>query len=291
MSNFRGPVAIIGGNGQLGTDLNAEFLRRGVETRSLTHADIQIENSDSVRALLSSIRPSAVVNCAAFHVVPKCEELPDDAWRVNSLGALHVARAAADIGAVNVFVSTDYVFDGAQRTPYLEGDRPNPLNVYGVTKLAGEHFTLATGDQGVVVRVSGIYGAVPSRSKGGNFITTMLKAAKERPEVKVVNDEFLTPTPTKSIAVGISDLLEAGGRGVFHMSCEGECSWYDFARVIFDELSLKTPLIPASVKDFPPTVRRPHYSVLENGRMRELGLAPLPPWREALVAFLRGNMR
>ena len=263
MTGVQGTAAIIGGNGQLGSDLVVEFARRGYNAVSLTHADIAVDDAASVARVLSALKPSVVLNTAAFHIVPKCEDSPEQAFRVNALGALNVARAANAVGALNVYFSTDYVFDGAKMSPYVETDQPHPLNVYAVTKLAGEEFTLGYSDRGIVARVSGLYGAVPCRAKNGNFVTTMLKAAREKPEVRVVDDEVLTPTPTAVVAAAVAGIVEADACGVFHLTCEGDCSWYDFARAIFDEMKLATPLVRASVKDFPSPVRRPHYSVLE----------------------------
>ena len=192
-------IAVIGANGQLGADL-MEQLSQKHEVRGMNHADIEITDIDQTRAALSSLKPQVVINTAAYHVVPQCEQAPDKAFQINGTGTLNLARVCNDIGARFLHYSTDYVFDGKKETPYVEDDYCNPLNVYAATKLSGEHFALNYCDQSYVVRVSGIYGKVPCRAKGGNFITTMLRLAKEKPEVRVVNDEVLTPTPTYEIA-------------------------------------------------------------------------------------------
>ncbi len=280
-------VAIVGANGQLGSDLVDVWGRAGYEVLALTHEDIRVDDVDSVRAGLASARGGVVLNTAAFHNVPKCEEDPARTFLVNSLGALNVAIAADDLGMRNVYFSTDYVFDGAKQAPYLEDDLPNPLNVYGVTKLAGEQFTLNYCKEGYVLRISGIYGKVPCRAKGGNFVFTMLRAAKERPEVRVVTDEVLTPTPTADIAVATKTIVERGAPGRYHATCEGECSWYEFAQAIFGTLKLSTPLIPAAPDGPAPSVKRPKYSVLENGFIKHQGLPGLPEWKDALESFLR----
>jgi dTDP-4-dehydrorhamnose reductase len=279
-------VAVIGGNGQLGSDMVDAFRRAGDEVRALTHEDIRVDDIDSVKSALTALHPDLVVNTAAYHNVPHCEADPTRSYQVNALGALNVARVAEDLGAANIYASTDYVFDGRKAAPYLEHDLPHPLNVYGVTKLSGEHYTLGYGSRPFVLRVSGIYGTVPCRAKGGNFITTMKKLAAEKPEVRVVTDEVLTPTPTREIAASAVDIVRRGKPGVYHLTCEGECSWYDFARVIFDTLGLQTPLLPRSVTETPVTVKRPFYSVLENGTLKSQGLRPLPHWKDALVGFL-----
>lgn len=280
-------VVVIGANGQLGSDLVLEWQARGHAVVPLTHHEIEVESIDSVRSVLTNLKPGIVLNTAAFHNVPKCEEEPAKSYAVNALGALHIANVAEELGATDAYFSTDYVFDGEKRSPYVETDKPNPLNVYAGTKLLGEYHSLNYSSRGFVFRVSGIYGRVPCRAKGGNFITTMIRLAKEKPEVKVVQDEILTPTPTTAIASSAATILERGAPGLYHLTCEGECSWYQFARVIFDELRLTTPLLPTTVKDFPSPVKRPFYSVLENANMKAQGIPGMPHWKDSLTGFLR----
>jgi dTDP-4-dehydrorhamnose reductase len=281
-------LAIIGANGQLGTDLQ-EVLASEHDVIALTHADIEITNIDSVKIALSSTKPDIILNTAAYHIVPEAEKFPEKAFQINGTGVLNLAKVCQQLGIRLVHYSTDYVFDGKKQKPYTEEDRPNPLSVYANTKLSGEYFALNYSDKSYVIRVSGIYGKVPCRAKGGNFITTMIKLAKEKPDVRVVNDEILTPTPTYWIAKNTAALIKTDAFGLYHMSCEGEVSWYEFARVIWETLHLETPLYPASVNDFPPVVKRPFYSVLENRNLRELGINYMPHWKKALVEFLNKN--
>jgi dTDP-4-dehydrorhamnose reductase len=280
-------IAVIGANGQLGSDLVEFFAHAGHPVVALTHAEVSIERLESVRQALTACQPELVLHTAAYHVTQQCEEHVDRAFAVNAQGALNVARVARDLGTKVVYYSTDYVFDGAKQAPYLENDAPNPLNVYATSKLAGEYFTLNYHPHSYVIRVSGIYGKVACRAKGGNFITTMRRLAQEKPEVRVVTDEILTPTPTLEIARKTAALLHTEQYGLYHLTCEGACSWYEFAREIFTVLNLSTPLFPASVKDFPATVKRPFYSVLENQRFNALGAERMPHWRAALHNFLR----
>lgn len=282
-------VAVIGSNGQLGTDLTAYWTSKGVPVYGLTHKDVFVEDIDSVRSALSSQRPTLVLNAAAFHNVPQCEQDPDRSFAVNAKGSMNVAKVCEELEAQYVYYSTDYVFDGVKRAPYTEGDVPNPLNVYAMTKLAGEYGALNYCRRGYVMRISGIYGAVPCRAKGGNFITTMVRLAKEKPEVRVVNDEFLTPTPTAEVASASFRILEKDDPGLYHLTSEGECSWFEFAKVIFDTLKFSTPLHATTVAEFRSPVKRPFYSVLENARMKRNGIASLPHWRESLISFLKSN--
>ena len=279
-------LAIIGANGQLGTDLS-EVLSSRHDVTSLNHSDIEIIDVNSVRNVLSSIKPAIVLNTAAYHIVPEAEKFPEKAFQINGIGALNLAKVCQELNIRLVHYSTDYVFDGEKQKPYTEDDRPNPLSVYANTKLSGEYFVLNYCEKSYVIRVSGIYGKVPCRAKGGNFVTTMIKLAKEKPEVRVVNDEILTPTPTYHIAKNTASLIGTDAFGLYHMSCEGEVSWYEFAKVIWETLQLKTPLYAASVRDFPLVVKRPFYSVLENQNLKKIGIYEMPHWRKALVEFLK----
>ncbi len=281
-------VAIVGANGQLGTDLVEEFSSEH-DVIGLTHADIEITDIDSVKKILLSVKPDILINTAAYNKVPDAEKEQVKAFQINATGPLNLAKVCAEVDIRFLQYSTDYVFDGKKQRPYKEDDLPNPLNVYGNTKLSGEYFSLNYCDRSFVVRVSGIYGKVPSRSKGNNFITSILKAAREKPEVKVVNDEVLTPTPTKWIAKNTLALVRTEAYGLYHMSCEGSVSWYEFAKTIWGELKIKTPLIPVSVNDFQHSVKRPFYSVLENHQLKSIGINKMPEWKKALVEFLKEN--
>ena len=279
-------IAVIGANGQLGSDLVQE-LSSEHQVTSLTHANIEITDIDNVKKILSSLKPDILLNTAAYNKVPEAEKFPVDAFRINAFGTLNLAKICQDEKIRFLHYSTDYVFDGKKSKPYIEDDLPNPLNVYGNSKLSGEYFALNYCEYSFVVRVSGIYGKVPSRSKGSNFISAILKLAAEKPEVKVVDDEVLTPTSTSAIAKNTKELIRTEAYGLYHMSCEGEVSWYEFAKTIWTELNIKTPLYPVSVKDFPQVVKRPFYSVLENHKLKILGINKMPDWKEALLNFLK----
>ncbi|MET0638202.1 MAG: dTDP-4-dehydrorhamnose reductase [Chitinophagaceae bacterium] len=279
-------IAVIGSNGQLGTDL-VNVLSETQEVIALTHADIEITDIDSVKSVLEVLRPDIVLNTAAYHVVPEAEKFAEKAFLMNGSAVLNLAKVTAGLGIRLVHFSTDYVFDGEKRQPYTETDCPNPLNVYAATKLCGEQFALNYSDLSYVVRVSGIYGKVHSRAKGNNFVSMMLRLASEKTEVRVVSDEILTPTPTLDIAKAIAELIKTDAFGLYHLSAGGQVSWYEFAKVIWEEMQLTTPLYEASVKDFPLLVKRPFYSVLDNSKIKGLGINVMPGWKEGLVEYLR----
>ena len=281
-------VAIIGANGQLGADLLASCATRGVPAVGLTHADIELADATSVEAALDRARATVVINTAAMHNVEACEREPDRAFAVNALGVRHLALAAARRDAALVHLSTDYVFDGAQRQPYVETDVPRPLNAYGVSKLAGEQFVTTLAPKHFVVRSSGLYGAHPSRAKAGglNFVRLMLKLAREKGRVRVVTDEVVTPTYTVDLAEQILDLAATDAYGTYHATNAGACSWNAFAREIFRRAAPETIVDDACAADFPRPVARPLYSVLDNAGLRTLGIDRMPDWCDALRRYL-----
>src|SRR5580765_5859532 len=185
-------LAVIGANGQLGTDL-LEVLSKEHDVVGLNHSDIEITEIDSVKNALSIIKPAIVLNTAAYHIVPEAEKFPTKAFQINGIGTMNLAKVCQDLDTRLVHYSTDYVFDGKKQKPYTEDDRPNPLSVYANTKLSGEYFALNYCDRSYVIRVSGIYGKVPCRAKGGNFITTILKQEHEKLYVRLVNDSKRPP--------------------------------------------------------------------------------------------------
>lgn len=280
-------ILVIGANGQLGSDLVIAFSQKGDEVCALTHSDIEITNLDSVSRTLKELRPQVIANTAAMHHLESCERDPEKAFAVNALGPRNLALVAREIDAVLLHFSTDYVFDGSKGSPYVEDDAPRPLNVYGITKLAGEHFVSSTMDKYFVIRSSGLYGKRPCRGKGGlNFVELMLKLARERGEVRVVDSEVVTPTSTQELAQQIVVLSRSDRYGLFHATAEGSCSWYELAQEIFATLDTKVNLRVARPGEFPAKVARPKYSVLENQALKAGGLNMFGSWQNALHTYL-----
>jgi dTDP-4-dehydrorhamnose reductase len=276
---------IIGSNGQLGADLTRVLPMQGVSVRPLTHQHLDVADSEQVDNVLGGIRADVVINTAAFHKVEQCEKEPAPSFAVNAIGAWNLAKACRRMNAVLVHFSTDYVFDGRQNSPYFESDLPCPLNVYGVSKLAGEGLVALTWERSFVVRTCGLYGIAGSRGKGGNFVETMLSKASEKEPIRVVEDQVLTPTFTADLAQAISCLIQTECYGLYHISAEGQCSWYEFARKIFELERLTIDLEPVSTKEFTSPVRRPAYSVLSKRKLNSLGIS-MPPWPEGLSSYL-----
>ncbi len=280
-------VAVVGANGQLGNDLVQTFADSGDEVCTLTHADIEVGDLSSVRSALLRLQPQVLVNTAAMHHVEACEQEPEKAFVVNAIGPRNLALIARELDAVLIQVSTDYVFDGNKLTPYDESDLPRPLNVYGNTKLAGEHFVCSTTEKHFVSRTSGLYGKQPCRGKGSlNFVDLMLKLARERGKVRVVNDEVVSPTSTEELARQILAVSRSTRYGLYHATAEGSCSWYEFAREIFAATNTRVNLEVASPNEFPAKVPRPKYSVLENRALKLVGLNTLRQWQDQLRGYL-----
>jgi len=286
-------VAVTGANGQLGTDLCRAL--HSFDVIPLTHADIEITDMASVRAAMLKRNPSIIVNTAAYVRVDDCEDEKEKAFQVNALGARNVAVVAQELGARLVHLSTDYVFGGEiepRTTPYTEFDTPVPLSIYGKSKIAGEnlvrHFCLKY----FIVRASGLFGVAGSSGKGGNFIETMLRLAKERDELKVVNDQIFSPTYTRDLARKIAQLMHTEYYGIFHITNKGACSWYDFTTEILKLAGIKTPVFPITSDQYPQKAKRPRYSVLDNYHLRLLGMDDMRPWQEALKDYLaaRGHI-
>jgi dTDP-4-dehydrorhamnose reductase len=280
-------VAVIGSNGQLGSDVVRAFGENGDDAVGLTHADIEIANRQSVANRMRELQPALVVNTAAMHHVENCEAAPEQAFAINGVGARNLAVVARDLGFVLMHVSTDYVFDGSKESPYEEGDAPRPLNVYGNTKLAGEYFVRSAGGKHFVLRTSAIYGKNPCRAKAGlNFIQLMLKLARERGEVRVADSEFVTPTSTRELARQMVALSRSDAYGLYHATAEGGCSWFEFAREIFGITHTQVNLKVAGPNEFPAKVPRPRYSVLENGALKHRGLNIFKPWQDGVREYL-----
>lgn len=280
-------VVIIGVNGQLGSEFPAAW--PDAEITPLTRADLDVTDADAVRTAFESLRPDVVINTAAFHKVELCERDPETSFRVNATAARDVAQAAQAVGAAVVFISTDYVFAGDTGRPYREDDARRPQNVYGVSKMAGEDLVALACERHFIIRSSGLYGVRGASGKGGNFIETILKRARETGALQVVTDQTLSPTFTADLARGIRQVVLHGRPGRYHVTNAGALTWYDFAvlAVRLAGLAATTTVEPISSTTWDQALRRPAYSVLENAAMREQGLPPLRPIADALADYIR----
>ncbi len=280
-------AAVIGANGQLGSDVVLALNADAWETISLTHEDIELGDRGSVASVMKAIEPDVVVNTAAMHNVEKCESDPAQAYLVNAIGSRNLAMVTRDQGAALLHVSTDYVFDGTKATPYVEGDEPVPLNVYGNSKLAGECYVRTINPKHFVLRTSALYGVRACRAKGGlNFVELMLKLAREKGQMRVVDCERVSPTATQELATQIAALSRSNAYGLYHCTAEGSCSWHEFAREILSVAGVEAKLSVASPDEFPAKVPRPRCSVLENAALKREGLNCFRPWQVGLRRYL-----
>lgn len=272
-------IAVLGANGQLGSDLVKVF---GEEAIPLTHEDLDVTEPNTLE-VIKELKPEVVVNTAAYVRVDDAEVEVEKALSVNAAGALNVARVCNEVKATNIYISTDYVFDGTKGEPYNEDDIPNPINAYGTSKYAGEIFTRNYSSRYYIARVSSLFGVAGASGKGGNFIETMIEKSKELSKLEGVNDTVITPTFTLDAAKKIKMLLDENySIGTYHLANEGACTWYDFASAIFEILNTDTEIEPVTSKEFPSRANRPQNSALITKHNLENR-----NWREALKEYLR----
>ncbi len=282
-------VAIIGANGQLGTDLVGVFKGDpSFDVIPLAHRDLDVTIPETLM-VLKELKPDVIINTAAYVRVDDAELYPEKAFAVNAIGALNVARVASEIDAINVYISTDYVFDGEKGQPYTEDDVPNPINVYGASKYAGEIFTRNYSTKYYIIRVASLYGKAGASGKGGNFVEWVIEKAKRGEELKIVNDQFMSPTYTMDVARTLKEFLKIQPEwGVYHMVNEGYCSWYEFTKAIFEILGWDVEIKPVKSSELNRLARRPGFSALENRGLHKLGLK-MPSWREGLEEYLKAE--
>ena len=283
--DFQMKILIIGAGGQLGSEL--VNLLQDDTLIPLTHRDIEMTNYHQVNEILSSNMPDIVINTAAYHRVDDCEDNIEQSFSVNTYAVRTLAKICSELNIAFVHFSTDYVFGGDKKIPYTEEDIPNPLSAYATSKLAGEYFVRNLCKRHFVIRTCGLYGAKGISGKGGNFIELMLKLAKEGKPLKVVADQVVTPTYAKELALKVSQLIKTDAYGLYHITNNGGCSWYEFTRTIFELAGISANLSPTTSLEFNAKAKRPAYSVLENRNLKKLSLDDMKPWEQALKEYLQ----
>jgi dTDP-4-dehydrorhamnose reductase len=283
-------VLLIGANGQLGNDVLRVFQSAGDIVLPFIRAQLDVCSEERVSEVIAQAKPDVVLNTAAFHKVEECEKKPALAFQVNGTAAMNLALACQRSGAVLVHFSTDYVFDGKKNSAYEETDLTAPLNVYGASKVSGEHLIACNTDRYFVIRTCGLYGIAGSSGKGGNFVENMLKKATAGDAIRVVGDQVLTPTYTMDLAEVTRSLIMTGAFGLYHLSSEGQCSWYEFTRSIFECAGIAAQLTAVKTTDFPSPVKRPSYSVLSKAKLRGVRLS-IPSWQDALRRYLQERLK
>jgi len=278
-------LAVFGSAGQLGRDLCP---RLAGDIVPLTREQADLARPETLRSVLTNLRPEVVVNCAAYNFVDRAETEESAAFAVNAWGIRELALLCCDLDCTLVHFSTDYVFglDAARRTPYTEADAPGPVSVYGRSKLTGENVVRGLCPKHFVIRTCGLYGVWGSGGKGGNFVETMLRVAGQGQPLRVVADQTCTPTYTVDLAPAVAALVQTDKYGLYHLSNAGACSWHEFAAAIFEMAGVQADLTAITSREFGAAAQRPEYSVLDNRKFGSLGLPSLRPWREALAAYL-----
>lgn len=274
-------IIVTGAGGMLAHAL-LPVLEADHQVVGLTRKDCDLCDEHAVRRIFREQKPDTVFHLAAFTNVDACEIEPDKAKASNEIATLNVARAARSIGAEVLFTSTDYVFDGGQEQPYLEDDQTNPLSVYGRSKLMGEERLRETLDRYFIVRTSWLFGP-----NGKNFVSTILRLACEKPELRIVNDQRGSPTYTRHLAQKLAELVMTREYGTYHITGSGSCSWFEFAKKILESGGFSgIRLMPVSTHEFGRPAPRPAYSVLANQRLCSLGIGLLPHWEKGLKDYL-----
>jgi dTDP-4-dehydrorhamnose reductase len=271
-------LLVTGAAGMLGRDVMLAAGNAGHDVVGFGHSELDVTDAATVEKKFGLERPDVVINCAAWTDVDGAVEAEEAAMAVNGTGAGNLAAAAAAVDASVVYVSSDYVFDGAKGAPYVEADQPAPLSAYGRTKLAGEEATAAANKRHFVVRSAGLFGI-----GGPNFVETMLRLATAQNEVLVVRDQIGSPTYTWHLAYGVVRLIEGIEFGIHHMAAAGQCSWYEFAREIFEQAKVECKVLSTTTEEFGRPAARPPFSALPSPREHAIRL---PPWQQGLAGYL-----
>lgn len=276
-------ILITGSNGQLGRALNRLYSSDSsivlINTDVVNAIPLDITNTIETMDFVKSEKPDVIINCAAMTAVDLCESETDSAYKINAIGPRNLSIAANEVGAKMVHISTDYVFSGDSSKPYNEFDKPDPQSVYGKTKLAGEEFVRQFSNKYFIIRTAWLYG------DGKNFIKTMLGLAEKNDKVRVVSDQIGSPTSADQLAKAIAYLLPTENYGIFHGTCEGVCSWAEFAEEIFKLYGKNTKVEHITTDQYPTPARRPKYSVLDNYMLKLTSDFKFMDWKDALISF------
>lgn len=281
----RTKIALIGADGQLGSELSKVLDDQ--EVFLLYYPEFDITDAAKTRKTIQSLSPNVVINTAAYHRVDECEDNPEESFAVNTIAVRELALLCRDLDVALVHFSTDYVFDGQKQTPYVEDDPPNPLNLYAVSKLAGEYFVQNIPQKYFLIRTCGLYGEAGCWGKATNFVDTMINMEQRGESIRVVNDQWVTPTSASELAHKVNELLQTTHWGLYHMTNEGECTWYEFAKTIFELLGSNIHVQAVDSLSYGAKAQRPAYSVLENRNANKIGITPFCRWETALEVYLK----
>jgi dTDP-4-dehydrorhamnose reductase len=280
-------ILLIGKTGQLGSDILKNNTKHDIYAPDRNELDLN--NSIATSDFIKKVKPNIVINTAAFHNVLLCEKEYDQAFRVNCLAVRDLACICKEMGSWLVTFSSDYVFNGKKMSAYLEDDIPSPLQIYGITRLAGEFIAMSAAPQNaIVIRTCGLYGVSGGKSKGGNFVDKRINDAKINKRIEISCEQIVSPTYTEDLSLATLSLIESHKLecGIFHLINEGVCSWYDFTKVVYEIMGLRAELIPVNRNGMDNGMRRPLYSALANTKAKRMGIV-LPHWEDAIKRYLQ----
>jgi dTDP-4-dehydrorhamnose reductase len=282
-------VIVLGASGQLGVELCSELTHRGYELSRFERTALNILDGEKVERVFAEFEPFAVFNAAAYNMVDVAEKEPLAAFEANALGVRNLALACRQSDARLIHFSTDYVFDGKLGRAYTENDATHPLGAYAVSKLAGELYAQAYLDNPLIVRTSGVFGPGGLKTARGNFPELMLRLAREQKPIRVVEDHVASPTYAPALASRSIDLLERNLEGVFHIGGGEPISWFKYASLVFEKAGIEADLAPTNEREYRSAARRPRFSALDNARMRECGISPMPSLAESVESYLKAR--
>ncbi|WP_035437173.1 dTDP-4-dehydrorhamnose reductase [Bacillus sp. UNC322MFChir4.1] len=273
-------IMITGANGQLGRQIVEDFGSGLYEIYPFDKKSLNITDMSQVEHVMKTIKPHIIIHCAAYTKVDQAEEEQDLAYVTNAIGTRNVTVMAQSLGAKFIYISTDYVFFGSRIEGYHEWHIPEPVNVYGLSKYAGEEFVKSFHDQYFIIRTSWLYG-----KNGNNFVKTMLRISEEKEHIAIVSDQIGSPTYVKDLVHVIKKIMNTSLYGIYHVSNSGSCSWYEFAKQIFSYANKKVNVVPISTEEFGAKALRPKYSILQNKMLKLNGFSQMPTWEEGLEGF------
>ena len=274
-------VLVTGVKGQLGYDVVKELEKRGYQPIGVDRDEMDLMDNAAIRSVIMNLRPEAIIHCAAHTAVDKAEEEVEVCYQINAESVKVIAECAKELDIKLIYISTDYVFDGTKKGEYTETDIPNPINVYGASKLKGEQYVQDLLEKYYIVRISWVFGV-----NGNNFIKTMRRLGEQLEELNVINDQVGSPTYTADLAPLLVDMMETEKYGIYHASNEGTCSWYEFAKEIFKQSGIDVKVNPITTDQYPTKAKRPMNSKMSKEKLQKNGFSLLPTWIEALQEYL-----
>lgn len=275
-------VLVTGVKGQLGYDVVKDLEKRGHQPIGVDRDEMDLMDNEAIRTFIMNLKPEAIIHCAAYTAVDKAEEEVETCYQINAESVKVISECAKELDVKLIYISTDYVFDGTKEGEYVETDLPNPINVYGASKLKGEQYVQTLLEKYYIVRISWVFGV-----NGNNFIKTMRRLGSERDELNIINDQVGSPTYTADLAPLLVDMMETDKYGIYHATNEETCSWYEFANEIFKQSRIEVKTNPITTDQYPTAAKRPMNSRMSKAKLKANGFNLLPTWQEALAHYLK----